>query len=123
MEINTEGCPVGEFASADRMLSLSAQALNADLFFILDIGINLVEANDFSKWLFTIEVMGDSVYVVKQTDLISRFAFWLNSFNMKGGKAHPDVQIRFSIPNISTSCSICCDRWEAGPHASCTYFR
>jgi len=46
MEINTEGCPVG---------------------------INLIEANDFTKWLFTIEVLGDSVYVGEKHTLMFRF--------------------------------------------------
>jgi hypothetical protein len=31
----------------------------------MSLGVTLVEANDFAKWLFTIEVMGDSVYQVR----------------------------------------------------------
>ncbi|KAF4623215.1 hypothetical protein D9613_002011 [Agrocybe pediades] len=45
-EIHSEGCPVG---------------------------INLIEANDYAKWLFTIEVMGDSVYQNEKYTLQFRF--------------------------------------------------
>ncbi|KAF9478705.1 ubiquitin conjugating enzyme [Pholiota conissans] len=45
-EIQSEGCPVG---------------------------ISLLEANDFAKWLFTIEVMGDSVYQGEVYTLQFRF--------------------------------------------------
>jgi len=45
-EMQTEGCPVG---------------------------ITLLEANDFTKWLFTVEVMGDSLYQGEVYTLQFRF--------------------------------------------------
>lgn len=36
------------------------------------LGINLIEANDYSKWLLSIEVMGESLYTVRRMFLLSR---------------------------------------------------
>jgi ubiquitin-conjugating enzyme E2 W len=61
-EIKSEGCPVGgcfRLTSPEPCHSLNYTHLPPLL------GIKLVEANDFSKWLFTIEVMGESLYQVR----------------------------------------------------------
>lgn len=63
-EIRMEGCPVGMFTmifGQDTYLSC-----------FRSLGINLIEANDFSKWLLSIEVMGESLYMVRRMTLISR---------------------------------------------------
>ena len=57
-EIQAEGCPVGEPC----VLLLPLPLLSTYLGFYS--GITLLEANDFTRWLFTIEVMGDSLYQV-----------------------------------------------------------
>lgn len=54
-EIRSQGCPVGTCAS----IPTSIEALITFLS-----GINLLQADDFSKWFFSIEVMGESVYPV-----------------------------------------------------------
>jgi ubiquitin-conjugating enzyme E2 W len=63
-EIKSEGCPVG---GCFRLISHEpARSLNyIHIYSCHYVGINLVEANDFSKWLFTIEVMGESLYQVR----------------------------------------------------------
>ena len=64
-EIKSEGCPVGGYfhlTSLEPAVVVSIQVIH--IYSCHYLGINLVEANDFSKWLFTIEVMGESLYQV-----------------------------------------------------------
>lgn len=42
----------------------AAMTLNTEALHLVDPGISLLQADNFEKWLFTIEVMGDSLYVV-----------------------------------------------------------
>ena len=67
-EIEAEGCPVGKrllpasncLVRVKRLKRRARTNIHSRCY----LGINLVEANDFSKWLFTIEVMGESLYQV-----------------------------------------------------------
>jgi ubiquitin-conjugating enzyme E2 W len=58
-EIRNEGCPVGKCYQLCTFISLDLGCS-----FFCDEGINLVQADDFLTWLFTIEVMGESLYPV-----------------------------------------------------------
>ncbi|GLB36583.1 putative ubiquitin-conjugating enzyme family protein [Lyophyllum shimeji] len=59
------------------MASISARRLSKELTEIKNegcpVGINLVKADDFSTWLFTIEVMGESLYQGEKYTLQFRF--------------------------------------------------
>ncbi|KAF8973838.1 ubiquitin conjugating enzyme [Flammula alnicola] len=59
------------------MASISSRRLAKELREIqaegCPVGITLLEANDFAKWLFTIEVMGDSLYQGEVYTLQFRF--------------------------------------------------
>ncbi|PPQ98904.1 hypothetical protein CVT24_003535 [Panaeolus cyanescens] len=59
------------------MASISARRLAKELREIqgegCPVGITLLEANDFSKWLFTIQVMGESLYQNEKYVLQFRF--------------------------------------------------
>jgi len=59
------------------MASISARRLGKELREIqtegCPVGITLVQANDFEKWLFTIEVMGESLYQGEAYTLQFRF--------------------------------------------------
>lgn len=62
------------------MTSISARRLSKELNEInrdgCPIGITLLQADDFSKWLLSIQVMGDSLYMV-----LSSFSYhFLSSF-------------------------------------------
>ena len=62
-EIRNEGCPVGKrFTPAQPCATSIFLDLGCSIFY--DQGINLVQADDFLTWLFTIEVMGESLYPV-----------------------------------------------------------
>lgn len=53
-EIHAEGCPCG-----------SSFCLNlAHVFTPQHVGINLLSADDFETWFFSIEVLGESLYQV-----------------------------------------------------------
>ncbi|KAK7064776.1 porphobilinogen deaminase, dipyromethane cofactor binding domain-containing protein [Favolaschia claudopus] len=64
-EIKSEGCPVGE----QPMILLNLLRLNLKF----NLGINLVKADDFATWWFTIEVMGESLYKSEVYTLQFRF--------------------------------------------------
>ncbi|KAJ3973268.1 ubiquitin-conjugating enzyme/RWD-like protein [Lentinula raphanica] len=59
------------------MSSISSRRLSKELMEIKNdgcpVGINLVQADDFSTWLFTLEVMGESLYKNEQFTLQFRF--------------------------------------------------
>lgn len=81
------------------MASISARRLAKELREIQSegcpVGITLLEANDFSRWLFTIEVMGESLYQGEVYDLQFRFdaQYPISSpavqFVVTGGKQSP----------------------------------
>jgi len=59
------------------MASISVRRLSKELAEIqkegCPVGINLVQADDFSTWLFSIEVMGESLYKEEKHTLMFRF--------------------------------------------------
>lgn len=57
-EIKTEGCPVG--MQPDILIVPDSNAEGHGY-----VGINLLQAEDFAAWQFTIEVMGESLYQVR----------------------------------------------------------
>ena len=70
-EIHMSGCPVGEC----EMLCIPIRAQDSrkrnpctslwSLCYVV-VGIKLVQADDFEKWIFSIEVMGESLYKVRR---------------------------------------------------------
>lgn len=58
-EINSQGTPVGAM-SLLAILPIGQNSRHKHR----DLGITLVSADDFQKWFFTIEVMGESLYKV-----------------------------------------------------------
>lgn len=63
-EIQAEGCPVGACLHTSAQLETGVHDADTRCNLLVLLGINLVEATDFSKWVFTIQVMGDSLYQV-----------------------------------------------------------
>lgn len=64
-EIKSEGCPVGV------SLSPHPSAIQCLIDPAASSGINLLKADDFQTWFFTIEVKGDSLYEVSSVYLFS----------------------------------------------------
>jgi hypothetical protein len=95
-------------------------------FFCINIGINLVKADDFETWWFTIEVMGESQYKVSfpphvhlaiplsKTPITNWFLI------LSGGSVHSTVSFRRAIPDIVSSRPVCRDGRARSSHSSCT---
>ena len=79
------------------------------------VGINLVNADTFEKWLFTIEVMGTSEYEASSR---YRLYLWLRLIQPAGRKVPIDVQVRQHIPDICPCSAICRGRHSQGTHSS-----
>src|SRR6267154_6534954 len=96
-EITTEGCPVGTSA---HYLKVFVKGIYVTVF----PGITLVEANDFEKWLFSIEVMGESQYQVRRVNTRCHCTIGTNYWSATGRKIHADVPISSTVPH-RVSCS------------------
>jgi len=114
-EIQAEGCPVGE--SFVRLLPVSTVLDYAQPGSLCS-GITLLEANDFARWLFTIEVMGDSLYQVRFEHPFSCYHVLIINL---GRGLHASIQIRCTIPHFLPSRSVCSDGRKRITYPSCSF--
>lgn len=84
----------------------------------LSSGITLLEANDFARWLFTIEVMGDSLYQVRSEHPLSCYQVLIIN---PGRGLHSSIQIRCTIPHFLPSRPVCSDRRKRVTYPPCSF--
>jgi len=78
-------------------------------------GINVIQADDFETWYFSLEVFGDSLYKVGPSMSFSQSPALTR---LQGRSIYPEVPFWWPIPDLLTSSAVCRRREEYGTHTS-----